>query len=45
MVGRVDKKNDGCDGEVGLDAGNAPTFASLVNKYVIDAILSEGHQG
>lgn len=32
MVGRVDEKNDGCDGDVGLDAGNAPTFASFVNK-------------
>ena len=32
MIGRADKKNDACDGEVGLDAGNAPTFASFVNK-------------
>ena len=32
MVGSVDIKNDGCEGEVGLDAGNAPTFASFVNK-------------
>ena len=32
IVGKVDIKNDGCDGEVGLDAGNAPTFASFVNK-------------
>jgi hypothetical protein len=32
MVGTVEIKNDGCDGEVGLDAGNAPTFASFVDK-------------
>ena len=36
MIGRVDKKKDGCDGEVGLDAGNAPTFASFVNKKVTE---------
>lgn len=32
IVGRADIKNDACDGEVGLDAGKAPTFASFVNK-------------
>ena len=32
IIGRADKKNEACDGEVGLDAGNAPTFASFVNK-------------
>jgi hypothetical protein len=32
MAGRVDKKKEGCDGEVGFDEGNAPIFTSFINK-------------
>jgi hypothetical protein len=32
IVGKVDRKKESCDGEVGLDVGKAPIFTSFVNK-------------
>lgn len=41
---RVERKNEGCDREVGRVGGNTPTFTSLPSKYVAEDTISAIHQ-